>query len=255
MLFFLGYDFARNPLRINAQTLAGLRFHRERARELRHADSFSVDFHKWGYVPYTSSLVMIRDKADLKALENDPENFIYFDRTQGQTHLQSTIECSRGAVGVFGAYAALRYLGMDGYRMLISHCLQNANYFRMRLQALPFVHLVAPENQGPSVAFRLYDPKRVRDAAAEYRAESRFRDDREYRERLRRNNAFHRRVHARRKNSALHTSWAQAIAHSEYDGQGRCAVLPGEKAVFLNPATTRSHIDAFVDGLRAGVTN
>ena len=83
-----------------------------RFAELKYADSFTVDFQKWGYVPYTSSLVMIGEQEDLKAMENDPENFSYFERDiQGQTHLQSTIECSRGASGLFGAYAALNYLG------------------------------------------------------------------------------------------------------------------------------------------------
>lgn len=65
-------------------------------------------------MPYTSSLVIIKEQDDLKAMENDPENFSYFERDiQGQTHLQSTIECSRGASGLFGAYAALNYLGVE----------------------------------------------------------------------------------------------------------------------------------------------
>lgn len=95
MIFFLGYDFAANPLAINSATLAGIERNVARFAELKYADSFTVDFQKWGYVPYTSSLVMIKEQDDLKAMENDPENFSYFERDiQGQTHLQSTIECS-----------------------------------------------------------------------------------------------------------------------------------------------------------------
>jgi glutamate/tyrosine decarboxylase-like PLP-dependent enzyme len=131
MIFFLDYDFAANPLAINAATLAGIERNVSRFAELRYADSFTVDFQKWGYVPYTSSLVMIKEQDDLKAMENDPEHFSYFERDiQGQTHLQSTIECSRGASDLFGAYAALNYLGVEGYRTVLAHCLQNANYFR-----------------------------------------------------------------------------------------------------------------------------
>ena len=74
----------------------------------------------------------------MKALEHDPENFRYFEKdVQGQTHLQSTIECSRGAAGLFGAYAALQSLGKHGYRTLIAHGLQNADYFRGRLREAP----------------------------------------------------------------------------------------------------------------------
>jgi L-2,4-diaminobutyrate decarboxylase len=44
-------------------------------------------------VPYTSSLVMIRDRADLKVLEHDAEYFSYFEKSiEGQSHLHSTIE-------------------------------------------------------------------------------------------------------------------------------------------------------------------
>ncbi len=80
MIFFLGYDFAANPLAINSATLAGIERNVARFAELKYADSFTVDFQKWGYVPYTSSLVMIKEQDDLKAMENDPENFSYFER-------------------------------------------------------------------------------------------------------------------------------------------------------------------------------
>ena len=149
LLFFLDYDFTKNPLRIVAATLPGLRRNVERFRELKFADSFTVDFQKWGYVPYTSSLVMIRNRADLKALEHDEEYFSYFEKDiEGQSHLHATIECSRGAAGLFGAYAALEYLGVEGFQCLIANTLQNANYFRFRLSCVPGVKLMAAQNQG-----------------------------------------------------------------------------------------------------------
>lgn len=150
MLFFLRYDF------INPATLKGLERTVERFKELKYADSFTVDFQKWGYVPYTSSLVMFKERTDFEVLENDPDNFHYFEKNiKGQTHLQSTIECSRGAAGLFGAYAALKYLGIEGYQTVITHCLQNANFFRKRLRCMPSARVLAPENCGPSVVFRL----------------------------------------------------------------------------------------------------
>ena len=53
------------------------------ALPLPAADSFTIDFQKWGYVPYTSSLVMIKNRDDLKALEHDPEYFSYFEKNVG----------------------------------------------------------------------------------------------------------------------------------------------------------------------------
>lgn len=250
MIFFLDYDFAANPLGINAVTLAGIQRNVERFAELKYADSFTVDFQKWGYVPYTSSLVMIKNAEDLKALENDPENFSYFERDiQGQTHLQSTIECSRGASGLFGAYAALNYMGIEGYQITLAHCLQNANYFRHRLKSIPHVKLIAQENQGPSVGFKIYNPEWVKDTEAEYAYELAQSSDAAYGERLARNTAFHRDIFTSRGKVGLYTNWVQAIARSEYDERGRYHYIAGEKAVFMNPVCTRAHIDAFIEHL------
>lgn len=247
LVFFLDYDFAGNPLRIMEQTLEGLRRNTERFRELRYADSFTVDFQKWGYVPYTSSLVMVKDQSYMKALEHDPENFSYFEKNvQGHTHLQSTIECSRGAAGLFGAYAALNTLGKRGYQTLIAHGLQNADYLRLRLGRSPGAVVIAAENRGPSVGFRLYDPARVTDPAAELELERAATHSAEGRAHLARNSAYHRGVFERRGKTGLYTNWIQYAAHTDYDEHGEWAPLPGEKAVFFNPHTEPEHIDQFV---------
>jgi glutamate/tyrosine decarboxylase-like PLP-dependent enzyme len=247
LIFFLDYDFAANPLEIDDHTLEGLQHTVERFRELRYADSFTVDFQKWGYVPYTSSLVMVKHRDSMKALEHDPENFSYFEKDiQGQTHLQSTIECSRGAAGLFGAYSAMQYLGKRGYQVLIAHGLQNANYLRQRLAESPGACVLVPGNQGPSVAFRLYDPARVADPAAEYAHDKALSNDPAYRRRVQRNNEYHREVFLRRGKRGLYTNWVHYAAHTDYGETDRWEALPGEKAVFFNPMTDREHIDAFI---------
>lgn len=250
MLFFVDYDFGRNPLRINSQTLFGLAHNAELFRGLRYADSFAVDFQKWGYVPYTSSLVMIRDRADLDALNHDPENFSYFEPgLRSHTHMQSTIECSRGAAGVFGAHAALNYMGVRGYQIAIAHCLQNANYLRHRLADCRSIKVIAPDNQGPSVCFRIYDPEAVSDAEAEFAYEQAFVDSPEYLDRVAANTDFHRQGFIARRKHGLLTNWVQSVGHSSYSPTGDFMVFPGEKAVFVNPLTGRRQIDAFIDKL------
>jgi glutamate/tyrosine decarboxylase-like PLP-dependent enzyme len=247
LIFFLDYDFDANPLGIDELTLEGLRKNTDRFRELKYADSFTVDFQKWGYVPYTSSLVMVKHRDSMKALEHDPENFSYFEKDiQGQTHLQSTIECSRGAAGLFGAYSAMQYLGKTGYRVLIAHGLQNAHYLRCRLAEHPGACAIAPENHGPSLVFRLYDPARVSDPAAEYAQDKALSADPAYRRRIQRNNAYHREVFLRRGKRGLYTNWVEFATHTDYDANDRWEPLPGEKAVFMNPLTDRCHIDAFL---------
>ena len=251
LLFFLDYDFEKNPLEVNAATLPGLRRNVERFRELRLADSFTIDFQKWGYVPYTSSLVMIRNRDDLKALEHDPEYFSYFEKNvEGQTHLHSTIECSRSAAGLFGAYTALHSLGIEGFQRLVANTLQNANYFRHRLSEVPGVKLMAAQNQGPSVGFRMYDPAVVSDPDAEFDYECRVQDSAEYRERVERNSRHHRDIFLRRGKVGLYTNWVEFIAHTDYDARGRCGAIPGEKAVFMNPRTRYQDIDQFITAVR-----
>ena len=251
LLFFLGYDFAKNPLRINAATLPGLHRNVDLFRDLQLADSFTIDFQKWGYVPYTSSLVMIKNGADLKALEHDPEYFSYFEKSlEGKGHLHATIECSRGAAGLFGAYTALHYLGIEGFQRLVANTLHNAHYFYFRLSCIPVVKLMAAQNHGPSVGFRLYDPETVSDPDAEFAYECAIQDTAEYRERVTRNSRHHRELFLRRGKVGLYTNWVEFIAHTDYDTHGRFGALPGEKAVFMNPRTRYEDIDRFVENLR-----
>jgi glutamate/tyrosine decarboxylase-like PLP-dependent enzyme len=252
--FFIDYDFDANPLRINHATVPSLLRYARHFAELRYADSFTIDFHKWGYVPYTSSLVMIRDRRDLDALAHDFENFSYFEQgMQSETHLHSTIECSRSATGVFGAYTALTQIGIEGYRTLIANCLQNANYFRYELAKRPGVKTVAPGNFGPSVGFRLYNPEIVHDPEGEFEKELRFTEDSAWEERLRRNSAYHRSAFQSRGKKGLYTNWVDFIAHTNYDGLGRFRRIPGEKAVFMNPLTTYRQIDEFIPQLHGPV--
>lgn len=57
---------------------------------------------------------MIKEQDLRKVMENDPETVSDFEREiQGQTHLHSTCECSRGVSGLFDACAALNYPGGD----------------------------------------------------------------------------------------------------------------------------------------------
>ena len=248
--FFIGYNSRVNPLKINYATLPSLLHLVECFTELKFADSFTVDFQKWGYVPYTSSLVMIKDKNDLNALKNDPENFSYFEQgMQSETHLHHMIECSRSATGVFGAYTALVQFGIEGYQILIANCLQNANYFRHSLANIPGAKIVAPHNLGPSVGFRLYNPTTVPDPDTEFETERRITKDQAWEDLLGRNSDYHRKIFLGRGKKGLYTNWVDFIAHTDYDSFGRYRRIPGEKAVFMNPLTTYAHINEFLQHL------
>ncbi|MFG0607543.1 pyridoxal phosphate-dependent decarboxylase family protein [Vibrio mimicus] len=246
ILFFSSYDLQANPLAINSATLAAIAEWLPKIRALQWADSFTVDFQKWGYVPYTSSLVMIKNSHDLQVLKSDPSYYSYFETArQQETHLQATIECSRSAVGVFSAYSALQMMGVEGYQILLAHCLQNANYLRAQLATLPHCKLIAEHNRGPSVAFRLY-PNSVKSARDAFALEMDLSQHPDYIEKLVTHTLYHRSHFLGRKGQTLNSSWVESLSRTHYDRNGQCLHLPGEKVVLMNPHTTRSHLDAFI---------
>lgn len=95
---------------------------------------------------------------------------------------------------MFGAYSPLNSLGKQGYQILIAHGLQNADYSRDRLAKLPGAVVVAAENFGPSVGFRLYDPVRVSDPTAELLIEKTSTSVTENQQRLADITSYHRRI-------------------------------------------------------------
>ncbi len=253
LAFFNPYDFDENPLGINPATLEGLENTMSLVKGMKFADSITIDFQKWGYVPYTSSLVLVKDAADMEFLKQDPTYFSYFEaKLQQDTHLQSTIECSRSAVGVFSAYSALEFMGLEGYQMLLAHGLQNANYFRQLLAELPNCTVVSAENQGPSVTFRLYEPQAGLDAEKSFQEEREISAQQDYMDSLVNKTTYHRNNFLKRQGKHLKTNWIDSIARTHYDENGQCLYLPGEKAVFLNPNTTRQDIETFVKHLAKG---
>jgi hypothetical protein len=113
----------------------------------------------------------------------------------------------------------------------------------------PGVAVVAPENQGPSVGFRLYDPATVADAATEFARDKAYQDTPACHERLIRHQNYHRAVFLHRGKVGLYTNWIQFVTHTDYDDRGHWIPLPGEKAVFFNPYTDQIHIDRFLSRL------
>ena len=121
---------------------------------------------------------------------------------------------------------------------VLAHCLQNANYFRFRLSQLGNVKLVAQENQGPSVGFKIYNPEWVSDPEAEFAFELARSSDPAYKARLQRNTDYHRSLFKGRGKVGLYTNWVEAIAHSDYDARGNLAsTVDGEKVTTYAYAT------------------
>jgi glutamate/tyrosine decarboxylase-like PLP-dependent enzyme len=94
---------------------------KEKMVAIDEADSVIVDPHKLGYVPYPCAAILFRNEEDfriLKALNTSPN----------LEEVMPTIEGSRPGTSAAAFWIAFRTLGFDGYRKLISRCLELAQY-------------------------------------------------------------------------------------------------------------------------------
>jgi len=186
---FNDYDFDANPMGFSPRTLRSLWDTRVNIRTLGMADSMGLDFHKTGYGPYISSLLLCKDRSDLNLITRDAALMPYLFQFGNYHPGVFTLETSRSGGGILSALANLKLLGKEGYRAILGHIVSMAEVLRARLQEAPHACLVNDYNYGPVTLFRVY-PDGV-EANAAYREESR---NPELADRLRAHNAYNRRV-------------------------------------------------------------
>ncbi|HWP01586.1 MAG TPA: pyridoxal-dependent decarboxylase [Methylococcus sp.] len=242
-LVFRDYDFEANPLGFHARTLRSLQDSAERIGFLDRADSIGLDFHKTGYAPYISSVILVKDRNDLGLLSRDPAEMPYLYQFGRYHPGLFTLECSRSGGGALAALANLRLLGKEGYRVILGHSVEMSEWLRERLEGLEFVRLLNDRNFGPVSLFRLY-PSGT-DASVAWRREL---TDPGYAMELERNNRFNRRVfdltHERAmRGEGVLLSWTDAYRPA-WNGEGRVAAI---KSFIMSPWTDHQAVDKVVD--------
>ena len=90
---------------------------RKKMTVIRKADAVVIDPHKLGYVPYPCGAVIFRRKSDFQILQD-------LNLSPNLEKVMPTIEGSRPGTSAAAFWVALKTLGFDGYRELISPCLQ-----------------------------------------------------------------------------------------------------------------------------------
>lgn len=191
-LFFKDYDFEANPMGFSQRTLRSLWDTVVNISSINHADSFGVDFHKSGYGPYVSSMVLIKNREDLNLITRDAASMPYLFQFGNYHPGVFTMETSRSGGSVLTAVANLLTLGVEGYRTIIGHIVAMAEILREKVESSHNACLVNNYNYGPVTLFRVY-PEGV-NAAMEYREEI---SNPEYEEKLRKYNDYNRRVFAK----------------------------------------------------------
>jgi len=186
---FNEYDFKSNPLGFRRRTIRALAGACRRIRHLPEADSVGVDFHKTGFAPYISSLVLVKNSEDLRLVTRSAEQMPYLYHFGEHRPGMYTLETSRAGTGPLAAIANFRLFGEQGLQVVIGHIVEMAQLLREHLEGHEGTTVLNRDNFGTVTLFRAYPPGV--DTFAIKRQEF---DDPAYRETLLAHNEYNRNI-------------------------------------------------------------
>ena len=153
---FKDYDFENNPLGFRPRTVRALAGASRRIRHLSLADSVGIDFHKTGFTPYISSLVLFKNRADLELVKRQPEQMPYLYQFGEHRPGMYTLETSRAGTGPLAALANFRLFGEQGLRVILGHIVEMTQLLREHLEGHEGTTVLNRENFGTVTLFRAY---------------------------------------------------------------------------------------------------
>ena len=153
---FNDYDFENNPLGFRPRTVRALAGACRRVRHLALADSVGIDFHKTGFAPYISSLVLVKNGADLDLVKRHPEQMPYLYHFGEYRPGMYTLETSRAGTGPLAALANLRLFGEQGLRVILGHIVEMTQLLREHLEGRASTTVLNQGNFGTVTLFRTY---------------------------------------------------------------------------------------------------
>ena len=153
---FNDYDFENNPLGFRPRTIRALAGASRRIRHLSLADSVGIDFHKTGFTPYISSLVLFQNQADLELVKRQPEQMPYLYQFGEHRPGMYTLETSRAGTGPLAALANFRLFGEQGLRVILGHIVEMTQLLREHLEGREGTTVLNRENFGTVTLFRAY---------------------------------------------------------------------------------------------------
>ena len=189
---FNDYDFLANPLGFRGRTVRALAAAQHDIQHLKLADTIGIDFHKTGYTPYTSSLVLCRDARDFELIARRRDTMPYLYQSGEHHPGMYTLETTRSGIGPMAALANLLSFGKEGYRALLGHAVEMAEVLREMIESHPNLTVLNGENVGPVTLFRAYP-----DGVDTFSIKPLERGDAGYRQRLLEYNEYNRQIFQR----------------------------------------------------------
>ena len=243
---FNDYDFEENPLGFRPRTVRALAGARRRISGLHRADSIGIDFHKTGFAPYISSLLLVRERADLTLLVRQRDEMPYLFQSGERHPGVFTLETSRGGGGVLSAYGSLLLLGRVGLRVVLGHLVEMAESLREHLEGHESTVVLNDEGVGTVTVFRAYP-----DGVDTWTIKERERIDPAAREELLRHNEYNRRLFRylydrAMRGQGVHISMTDCYRETDYGEP-----MVGLKSFILSPFVDEQNVRHLVDDVLA----
>ena len=164
---YFGPDHDEDPLGFQEdeeETYRTLVMTSRRISQLCRADSVGIDFHKTGFTPYLSSMVMFkntRDAAgkpvnDLQRLRHDRSSMPYLFQFGEYKPGEFTMETTRSGCGVMMALANLTLFGKRGLQALLGYLVSQRLRLKTKLDNDAHITVLNPHNPGTVTLFRAY---------------------------------------------------------------------------------------------------
>ncbi len=241
---FNDYDFQSNPLGFRYRTVRALAGTKRHIQHLALADSIGIDFHKTGFTPYVSSLLLVKNVHDLRLISRSQDTTPYLFQSGTYHPGRYTLETTRSGCGPMAALANLRLFGKDGLRSLLGHLVAMAEVLREQLEGNAATTVLNGGNFGPVTLFRVYP-----DGVDTFTVPKREREDASFREQLKANNEYNRQIFALIQSDALQgkgvvISMTDCYRESDY-GEPIVAL----KSYILSPFSEEQYVSAVLDSI------
>ncbi len=239
---FSDYDFETNPLGFRPRTVRALAGARQRIRHLHLADSIGIDFHKTGFTPYISSLVLFKERDDLGLLSRSQDQMPYLYQFGEHRPGMFTLETSRSGMGALAALANLKLLGKEGLQVTIGHIVEMTQLLREHLEGHDSTCVLNRDNFGTVTLFRAYP-----DGVDTFSIKDQEMTNEAFRETLLRHNAYNQKIYDYVHAEAMAGRGVVISLTDSYRESSYGEPVTALKSFILSPFTDEANVEAVVE--------
>lgn len=167
-LMFRNYNFKKNLLKIDVETLEKIYTQYNRIEKLSLADSWGVDFHKGvGACPIPCSIIMMNDKRNFLLLSKSGNSLTNTHQLATEFSFESpsdyTLETSRPGGAPLAALTSLHTLGQYGYQSHLANLITLTGLLHKLIGTKNDIAVCNSQSLGYVTMVRMYPPELAND--------------------------------------------------------------------------------------------